>query len=112
MIIIRIIFVVYQLKKRREDGKVIVSQTPVFVIRKCRKNTNDQVNCKIYIDENARVYTSWQKYLKNNKLPKCLMYVPRNGQYSGQIVKKEGAEFEICEDDDDENVRLRHFRQI
>ncbi|KAF9796736.1 hypothetical protein SFRURICE_014560 [Spodoptera frugiperda] len=42
--------------------------------------------CKVFIDHDGREYQSWDDYLTNNKLPKCVMVVPRNGEYSGTIV--------------------------
>lgn len=56
-------------------------------------------SCNVFIDELARVYQSWNQFLKNNKLPKCKMYCPVNGQYRGEIINQttengEGEEYE------------------
>lgn len=37
--------------------------------------------CQIYVDDDGRVYESWEGYIENNKLPECTMYVPENGVY-------------------------------
>ncbi|KZC05623.1 hypothetical protein WN55_04563 [Dufourea novaeangliae] len=47
---------------------------PVFKIKR-------DISVVWYIDNNARVYKSWEDYLKNNELPKCLMVVPKDGVY-------------------------------
>jgi hypothetical protein len=36
----------------------------------------------IFIDSSGRVYKDWQNYLKNNKLPECVLCYPKNGVYS------------------------------
>lgn len=44
-------------------------------------------SCRVYIDENARVYQDWDSYLVDNTLPKCVIIVPENGEYQGTIVE-------------------------
>ncbi|XP_076293336.1 uncharacterized protein LOC143215256 [Lasioglossum baleicum] len=34
-----------------------------------------------YIDNTGRVYKSWEDYLKNNTLSKCMMVIPKDGVY-------------------------------
>ena len=41
----------------------------------------------MFIDEDARVYHDWQSYLTNNRLPKCVIVVPENGEYQGVLVE-------------------------
>lgn len=41
--------------------------------------------CKVYVDENARVYQDWNSYLTNNTLPKCVIIAPEDGEYEGVI---------------------------
>lgn len=36
---------------------------------------------KSYLDIGGRVYKSWIDYLQNNKLPECIMVVPKDGWY-------------------------------
>ncbi|CAH1128045.1 unnamed protein product [Ceutorhynchus assimilis] len=55
-----------------------VNPVPIFILRKCRGSQNP---CRVFIDDNGRVYRSWTNYLINNKYPKCEMVVPRNGRY-------------------------------
>ncbi|CAG9766221.1 unnamed protein product [Ceutorhynchus assimilis] len=55
-----------------------MNPVPVFVLRKCRGSQNP---CRIFIDDNGRVYKNWNSYLTKNKYPKCEMVVPRNGRY-------------------------------
>ncbi|XP_013199756.2 uncharacterized protein LOC106142516 isoform X2 [Amyelois transitella] len=65
--------------------------TPVFRVRKCIPTTVGAKSCRVYIDENARVYQDWDSYLKNNTLPKCVLIVPENGEYNGTIVEGDEA---------------------
>lgn len=61
---------------------------PVFVVKKCH-DIADKVsvkNCTLFIDSCARVYQTWELYLENNKLPKCLMVIPKDGRYCGEIL--------------------------
>ncbi|XP_063824994.1 uncharacterized protein LOC135074585 [Ostrinia nubilalis] len=61
--------------------------TAVFRIRKCIPTLVGSSSCRVYIDENARVYHDWDSYLTNNTLPKCVIIVPENGEYSGTIIE-------------------------
>lgn len=40
-----------------------------------------RLNSTWYIDNDGRIYKSWEDYLNNNKLPKCTMVVPKDGVY-------------------------------
>lgn len=88
-ILLRIIFISCDLY----DKKKPLLCRPVFVVKKCTPVVSDDNdtfilydNCNIFIDESARVYQSWNLFIKNNKLPKCKMYCPSNGQYKGEII--------------------------
>lgn len=41
----------------------------------------------MYIDHDARVYQDWNSYLTQNKLPKGVLVVPKNGEYRGIILR-------------------------
>lgn len=41
----------------------------------------------MYIDHDARVYKDWKSYLTENKLPKGVLVVPKNGEYRGLIER-------------------------
>ncbi|KAI4467636.1 hypothetical protein MML48_2g00000930 [Holotrichia oblita] len=53
---------------------------PIFIVRKCKGNNNP---CRLFIDLDLRVYSSWKNYLLKNKLPRCNMIVPKDGHYQG-----------------------------
>ncbi|KAJ8730085.1 hypothetical protein PYW07_017123 [Mythimna separata] len=57
----------------------------VFSIRKCISMNSKVKGCKLFIDHDARVYETWVDYLTENKLPKCVMVVPQNGEYTGTL---------------------------
>nr|XP_021190589.2 uncharacterized protein LOC110376441 [Helicoverpa armigera]XP_021190598.2 uncharacterized protein LOC110376441 [Helicoverpa armigera]XP_021190607.2 uncharacterized protein LOC110376441 [Helicoverpa armigera] len=63
--------------------------TAVFRVRKCIPTTVGMKSCRVYIDENARVYHDWDSYLTNNTLPKCVIIVPENGEYTGTLIEGE-----------------------
>ncbi|KPJ02826.1 hypothetical protein RR46_10029 [Papilio xuthus] len=63
--------------------------TAVFRVRKCIPTTVNAKPCRLFIDDNARVYQDWDSYLKNNTLPKCVIIVPENGEYGGVIIEGE-----------------------
>ncbi|KAJ8730084.1 hypothetical protein PYW07_017122 [Mythimna separata] len=63
--------------------------TAVFRVRKCIPTTVGMKSCRVYIDENARVYQSWESYLTDNTLPKCVIIVPENGEYTGTLLEGE-----------------------
>ncbi|CAH2980261.1 unnamed protein product [Chilo suppressalis] len=65
--------------------------TAVFRVRKCIPTLEGSKSCRVYIDENARVYHDWESFLTNNTLPKCVIIVPENGEYSGSIIEGEEA---------------------
>ena len=81
MIAITTIFVVCDL----QDGNYW--ERPVFRIKKCFNSKKE--NCRIFIDDSGRVYSSWKDYKENNKLPKCRIVAPSNGKYSGLIINEE-----------------------
>ncbi|CAK9816870.1 hypothetical protein ANTQUA_LOCUS9139, partial [Anthophora quadrimaculata] len=62
------------LSKESSKEAIPVCAIPVFKIKK----DNFDV---WYIDSEARVYTSWTDYIKNNTLPKCTMVLPKGGFY-------------------------------
>jgi len=43
-----------------------------------------QQNNNMFIDFCGRVYKSWQDYVKNNTLPKCVLCFPKSGVYSAR----------------------------
>jgi hypothetical protein len=77
-------------KKKRSNQnkdynpKYDVTPVPIFILRKCKGNRS---SCRIFIDHEGRVYTTWNKYLTENKLPECKMILPVLGQY---MADKEG----------------------
>ncbi|XP_047024720.1 uncharacterized protein LOC124633516 [Helicoverpa zea] len=80
----------YWLNLHTKKGKSVhILVFHVFSIRKCISKKPGVKGCKIFIDHDARVYETWSDYLSQNKLPKCVMVVPQNGEYSG-IITKEG----------------------
>ncbi|XP_026724968.1 uncharacterized protein LOC113491951 [Trichoplusia ni] len=65
--------------------------TAIFRVRKCIPTTVGMKSCRVYIDENARVYQDWDSYITNNTLPKCVIVVPENGEYTGTLIEGEEA---------------------
>ncbi|CAG9786143.1 unnamed protein product [Diatraea saccharalis] len=65
--------------------------TAVFRVRKCIPTLEGSKSCRVYIDENARVYHDWDSYLINNTLPQCVIIVPENGEYTGTIIEGQQA---------------------
>ncbi|GJQ76301.1 putative cognition [Trypoxylus dichotomus] len=55
---------------------------PIFVVRKCKGINNP---CRLFIDLDLRVYTSWKNYVRKNTLPRCKMVVPQNGKYTADL---------------------------
>ena len=76
-----------KLEKAKNDPKynpaTDIHPTPVFVLRRCKKSKNNMSPCRIFIDQDLRVYTTWIDYMENNKLGKCEMIVPKDGKYQG-----------------------------
>ncbi|KAF5306470.1 hypothetical protein FQR65_LT18566 [Abscondita terminalis] len=64
-----------------------IRPTPIFVIRKCKNSVHP---CRIFVDCDNRVYSSWKDYITNNKLEKAMMVLPKGGRYygdaNGQVV--------------------------
>ncbi|KAI5642173.1 hypothetical protein NE865_05865 [Phthorimaea operculella] len=80
----------YWIDLHTKKGKdVRISIFHVFCIRKCISLKPDVKSCRIYIDHDARVYKNWESYLTENNLPKCVIVVPLNGEYKGNIVDNE-----------------------
>ncbi|CAB3230032.1 unnamed protein product [Arctia plantaginis] len=73
----------------KSDGDIWC--TAVFKIRKCIPTTVGAKSCCVYVDDSARVYHNWQSYLEDNTLPKCVIIVPENGEYTGSLVGGEEA---------------------
>lgn len=76
----------------RSDSEIWL--VPVFCIRKCIPIEMNAKPCKIYIDDNARVYHSWNAYLTENTLDKCVLIVPENGEYTGTLTE-DGTDFTV-----------------
>ncbi|XP_050513522.1 uncharacterized protein LOC126889334 [Diabrotica virgifera virgifera] len=66
-------------KDPKYNPHIDISPSPIFVLRKCRREEGDA--CRIFIDHGGRVYSNWQDFLKNNKLPESIMVLPLNGRY-------------------------------
>ncbi|KAF5283732.1 hypothetical protein FQA39_LY17229 [Lamprigera yunnana] len=69
---------------------------PIFVLQKCIKSSNA---CRIFVDHNDRVYSSWENYKQNNRLHKCIMVLPKDGLYQGDennIVQLETIRSPSC----------------
>jgi hypothetical protein len=62
--------------------------TPVFRIGTKTENcVADNGATDVYVDGDRRVYRGWIDYLKNNRLPRCLVYYPQNGVYTATESK-------------------------
>lgn len=57
---------------------------PVIRTRKCMSSEgeNSEGCCMIFIDEHGRVYGNWEKFVRNNALPKGTMIAPKQGVYT------------------------------
>ncbi|KAM8720778.1 hypothetical protein ACLKA7_006767 [Drosophila subpalustris] len=61
---------------------------PVVRTRKCMRGEGDGEGensegcCMIFIDEDGRVYGNWERYVRNNALPKGTMIAPKQGIYT------------------------------
>lgn len=67
-----------------KNAKKVLGMYPIFVIKKCHTGDNCVNPCKIFIDHQLRVYSSWEDYKEDNKLPPCLMVLPKNGVYQSE----------------------------
>ncbi|XP_018325080.1 uncharacterized protein LOC108736956 [Agrilus planipennis] len=56
-----------------------IGAVPIFVLKKCYSKCDH--GCRIFIDHEGRIYTSWTQYIDNNRLGKCMMVLPKNGRY-------------------------------
>lgn len=83
VVVMRVIYNVTEVlpKNRGDNDASLISAYPVFVIRKCK---NSDSPCCTYVDHQLRVYKSFIHYIKNVKLPRCVMVLPRNGKYTLQ----------------------------
>lgn len=78
-VVMRVIYNITEpLQKNKKDDS-LNGTYPIFVIRKCKRSTK---SCCIYIDHQLRVYISFENYIENVKLPKCVMVLPNNGKYT------------------------------
>ncbi|KAF5306468.1 hypothetical protein FQR65_LT18564 [Abscondita terminalis] len=57
-----------------------ITPVPVFVIRKCRGSEHP---CRMFVDCDNRVYSSWDDYITTNKLNQYTMILPKHGRYDG-----------------------------
>jgi len=64
------------------SGKTTDACITVPVIRILQFDTVFRQNINLFIDSCGRVYKNWQDYLKNNRIPECVLCYPRNGVYS------------------------------
>uniref|UniRef100_A0A1B6CQT8 DUF4781 domain-containing protein n=1 Tax=Clastoptera arizonana TaxID=38151 RepID=A0A1B6CQT8_9HEMI len=73
------------------NGKIYLGIIYGLILEKDTKNEYLEIVFKVgnpkrledyvFIDKNCRVYHNWNDFLKNNKLPKCIMCWPQNGIY-------------------------------
>lgn len=76
-------------EKTSYDPETDILPLPIFVLRKCvLKSSNSKNLCRLFIDHDLRVYKTWKDYITNNKLPACLMVLPRNGRYRGDTADR------------------------
>ena len=62
------------------------------VIKLLKLDINNQKDY-IFIDGCGRVYKNWEDFLKNNRLPNCTLFYPKNGVYStgdGEVKVENG----------------------
>lgn len=76
----RIIYNVTEPLPNETSKRDQIGTHPIFVVRKCKKS-RQQFPCCIYIDHQLRVYNSFDEYIANVKLHKCVMVLPTNGIY-------------------------------
>ncbi|XP_017871909.1 PREDICTED: uncharacterized protein LOC108619691 [Drosophila arizonae] len=93
--------IIYVLVTPESDPALALQSTdfschPVIRTRKCVRadGSNSDGCCMIFIDETGRVYANWEKYIRNNALPKGTMIAPERGIYT------------FNSDDDYETVKL------
>lgn len=43
--------------------------------------------CCLYIDDHGRVYKDWNDYKENNKSPKGVLVLPKNGTYNFREIE-------------------------
>lgn len=73
------IFLVYQIGNTDQNGLI-----PIIRILRKEGDPEDEV---YYIDQENRVYSKWDGFLNENRLPKMRICYPKNGYYS---VNKHG----------------------
>lgn len=77
--------------------------TPLFKIAtEIERDMEETEQDYIYVDGNQRVYNGWSDYLKDNRLPKCLMCYPHKGVYTttNSKVNVEFGESPACNSPD------------
>jgi hypothetical protein len=65
----------------------------VPLIRVLKYDYADDVCNHRFFDSNCRVYSTWDDFLRRNKLPQCLMLYPTNGVYTlknGKVMLSRG----------------------
>lgn len=84
----RIIYNVVEPFPVNNSNNMEIGAFPIFVIRKCKKHDANKHACNTFIDHQLRVYDSFQKYIKEVKLSKCVMVLPDDGMYQtlGNLV--------------------------
>lgn len=67
--------------EEREERPYPICETPIikFVAIKAKSIW--------YIDYSGRVYKTWDDYKNNNTLPKCIMVLPKDGEYQADSEK-------------------------
>lgn len=58
---------------------------PVFRVQKClatKAGASNAKSCAVFVDETARVYTSWSKFRLDNRYEDSLVVAPFNGVYN------------------------------
>ncbi|EDV92036.1 uncharacterized protein LOC6565663 [Drosophila grimshawi] len=85
--------IIYVLVTPETDATLALQSTnyschPVIRTRKCVRadgggnESSSDGCCMIFIDEHGRVYANWQRYVRNNALPRGTMIAPHNGVYT------------------------------
>lgn len=54
----------------------------VYAVKKCRGPDGQTNYCRVFIDSNFIVYSTWKNFLNENSLPMSMMCVPRHGRYT------------------------------
>ena len=62
------------------------------VLRVPKYDEDYPANEDMFIDAELRLYRSWEDFLNNNKLPRCIMCYPTRGKYH-----RDGLQLDTCE---------------